>query len=94
MVDVKGGVTAPLGFTSAAVHCGIKPKAGALDLTVIAADRPASAAGLFTTNLAKAAPVLVSREHLERSGGWRAPSWSTAAAPTRARAKPGSETRD
>src|SRR5918994_7178857 len=69
MVDVKGGVTAPLGFTSAAVHCGIKPKAGALDLAVIAADRPASAAGLFTTNLAKAAPVIVSREHLERSGG-------------------------
>ena len=69
MVDVKGGVTAPLGFTSAAVHCGIKPKAGALDLAVIAADRPAWAAGLFTTNLAKAAPVIVSREHLERSGG-------------------------
>ncbi len=69
MVDVKGGVTAPLGFTSAAVHCGIKPKAGALDLAVIATDRPASAAGLFTTNLAKAAPVLVSREHLARSGG-------------------------
>lgn len=69
MVDAKGGVTAPLGFTSAAVHCGIKPKAGALDLAVIAADRPASAAGLFTTNLAKAAPVIVSREHLDRSGG-------------------------
>jgi glutamate N-acetyltransferase/amino-acid N-acetyltransferase len=69
MVDVKGGVTAPLGFMSAAVHCGIKPKPEALDLTVIVADRPASAAGLFTTNLAKAAPVLVSREHLERSGG-------------------------
>ena len=69
MAEVKGGVTAPLGFTSAAVHCGIKPKTGALDLTAIAADRPASAAGLFTTNLAKAAPVIVSREHLDRSGG-------------------------
>ena len=68
MVDAKGGVTAPLGFTSAAVHCGIKAKAGVLDLAVIAADRPASAAGLFTTNLAKAAPVIVSKEHLERSG--------------------------
>jgi glutamate N-acetyltransferase/amino-acid N-acetyltransferase len=69
MVDVQGGVTAPLGFMSAAVHCGIKAKAGALDLTVIAVDRPSSAAGLFTTNLAKAAPVVVSREHLGRSGG-------------------------
>jgi glutamate N-acetyltransferase / amino-acid N-acetyltransferase len=69
MDDVAGGITAPLGFTSAAIHCGIKASAGALDLAVIAADRPAAAAGLFTTNLAKAAPVLVSREHLERSQG-------------------------
>jgi glutamate N-acetyltransferase/amino-acid N-acetyltransferase len=66
---VPGGVTAPDGFTSAALHCGIKAKSGALDLTVLAADRDASAAGIFTTNLAKAAPVLVSRRHLERTGG-------------------------
>jgi glutamate N-acetyltransferase / amino-acid N-acetyltransferase len=69
MDDVTGGITAPLGFTAAALHCGIKAKTGALDLAVIAAERPVTAAGLFTTNLAKAAPVLVSREHLERSGG-------------------------
>jgi glutamate N-acetyltransferase/amino-acid N-acetyltransferase len=69
MVDVAGGVTAPLGFMSAALHCGIKAKTGALDLAVIATDAPVAAAGIFTTNLAKAAPVLVSREHLDRSGG-------------------------
>jgi glutamate N-acetyltransferase/amino-acid N-acetyltransferase len=61
------GVTAPLGFTGAGVHCGIK--ASALDLAVVAASRPASAAALFTTNLVKAAPVLVSHEHIQRSGG-------------------------
>lgn len=61
------GVTAPLGFTAAGVHCGIK--ASALDLAVVAASRPASAAALFTTNLVKAAPVLVSHEHIQRSGG-------------------------
>jgi glutamate N-acetyltransferase/amino-acid N-acetyltransferase len=66
---VSGGVTAPLGFTSAALHSGIKVKAGALDLTVVAADQPVAAAGLFTTNLAQAAPVLVSKDHLQRSGG-------------------------
>ncbi len=66
---VSGGVTAPLGFTSAALHSGIKAKAGALDLTIVAADQPAAAAGLFTTNLAQAAPVLVSKTHLQRSGG-------------------------
>src|ERR1044071_7124484 len=65
----SGGVTAPAGFRSAAVHCGIKKVAGALDLAVIACDRPASGAAIFTTNLAKAAPVLVSRQHLDRTGG-------------------------
>jgi glutamate N-acetyltransferase/amino-acid N-acetyltransferase len=70
LTPVGGGVTAPQGFTSAALHCGIKAKSGALDLTVLAADGSASAAGIFTTNLAKAAPVLVSRRHLDRSGGF------------------------
>jgi glutamate N-acetyltransferase/amino-acid N-acetyltransferase len=69
LTAVTGGVTAPAGFRSGAVHCGIKKAAGALDLTVIASDRPASAAALFTTNLAKAAPVLVSRRHLEHTAG-------------------------
>jgi glutamate N-acetyltransferase/amino-acid N-acetyltransferase len=66
---VTGGVTAPKGFTSSALHCGIKAKASALDLVVIAADTAAAAAGLFTTNLAQAAPVLVSKAHLEASHG-------------------------
>jgi glutamate N-acetyltransferase/amino-acid N-acetyltransferase len=66
---VQGGITAPDGFESAALHCGIKPVAGALDLAVIAADSAASAAALFTTNLAQAAPVLVSKQHLHRTGG-------------------------
>ena len=64
-----GGITEPTGFRTAAVHCGIKAKSGALDLTVIVADGDATVAGLFTTNLAQAAPVLVSKEHLERNSG-------------------------
>jgi glutamate N-acetyltransferase/amino-acid N-acetyltransferase len=66
---IEGGVTAPGGFRSAALHCGIKKTPTALDLTVIAADSPASAAGIFTTNLAKAAPVLLSQRNLLKSGG-------------------------
>ena len=64
-----GGVTAPAGFTSAALHAGIKAAASKLDLLVLAADRSVSAAGIFTTNLAQAAPVLVSKEHLARTQG-------------------------
>jgi len=65
----SGGVTAARGFRSGAVHAGIKKAAGALDLAVIAADGVVAAAGIFTTNLAQAAPVLVSRRHLESTGG-------------------------
>jgi len=59
----------PLGFRFSATACGLKKKAGALDLALIAADAPCAAAGVFTANLVKAAPVLLSREHLRRTGG-------------------------
>jgi glutamate N-acetyltransferase/amino-acid N-acetyltransferase len=63
----SGGVTAPLGFTAAGISCGIKARG--LDLALIVADPVASAAGVFTTNLAVAAPVVVSREHLAGTEG-------------------------
>src|SRR5258707_15847860 len=66
---IEGGVTSPRGFRAAGVHCGIKKTHGQLDLALIAADRPVPAAAVFTTNRAVAAPVVVSREHLARSGG-------------------------
>ncbi len=69
IVSVEGGVGAPLGFRTAAVHAGVKKTAGALDLAVIAADAPVSTAALFTTNLAQAAPVLVSKDHLTFTSG-------------------------
>jgi glutamate N-acetyltransferase/amino-acid N-acetyltransferase len=65
---IDGGITAPAGFRAAGVACGIK-RTGALDLALVAADAPATAAAVFTTNKVQAAPVLVSREHLSRSGG-------------------------
>ena len=64
--QIDGSVTAPRGFRAAGVACGIKASKG-LDLAVIASDVPASAAAVFTTNLAQAAPMLVSREQLWRS---------------------------
>ena len=64
---IEGSVTAPKGFRAAGVFCGIKLKG--LDLALIASDRPASVAAVFTTNLAQAAPILVSREHLAQGNG-------------------------
>jgi glutamate N-acetyltransferase/amino-acid N-acetyltransferase len=63
-----GGVTTPRGFRASGVSAGIKARGG-LDLALLVSDHPATAAAVFTTNLAQAAPVLVSREHLTRSGG-------------------------
>jgi glutamate N-acetyltransferase/amino-acid N-acetyltransferase len=65
---IDGGITAPAGFKAAGVACGIKAS-GKLDLSLLVSDTLASAAGVFTTNLAKAAPVLLSRDHLTQSSG-------------------------
>jgi glutamate N-acetyltransferase/amino-acid N-acetyltransferase len=58
-------VTAVPGFDAAGVACGIKPN-GDPDLALLATHdrRPVAAAGVFTTNLATAAPVQISRAHL------------------------------
>jgi glutamate N-acetyltransferase/amino-acid N-acetyltransferase len=68
VTPIDGGITAPTGIRASGLACGIKVN-GRRDVAVIAASHPSSAAGLFTTNLAKAAPVLVSQEHLAWSEG-------------------------
>ncbi len=65
---VDGGVTAPKGFRAAGLHCGIKVS-GKHDLSLLVSDTLAAAAGVFTTNLAQAAPVLVSMAHLTATSG-------------------------
>ena len=63
-------VTAVPGFVAAGISAGIKPS-GAPDMAVVAtADAaPVAAAGVFTSNKMTAAPVLVTRGNLGRSGG-------------------------
>lgn len=51
------------GFEATATACGLKPS-GNTDLALIAAALPCSAAGVFTTNMVKAAPVLFDQEML------------------------------
>jgi glutamate N-acetyltransferase/amino-acid N-acetyltransferase len=57
-------ITAANGFAAAGVHCGIR-KSGHRDLAVVRSLKPATGAGMFTANRMRAAPVVVSREHLE-----------------------------
>ncbi len=61
---ISGGVTAAQGFTASGVSAGIK-RSRKPDLSLVLADRPASAAGVFTVNQVQAAPVLISRRRLK-----------------------------
>jgi glutamate N-acetyltransferase/amino-acid N-acetyltransferase len=60
-------VTFPAGFSAGAVAAGVK-EAGTdrLDVALLTADRPCAAAAVFTTNQVVAAPLVVTRRHLER----------------------------
>lgn len=64
---ISGGVTAAKGFRAAGVHAGVKAgsSAGKNDLAMILCDTEASAAGVYTMNRVKAAPIYVTMEHLE-----------------------------
>jgi glutamate N-acetyltransferase / amino-acid N-acetyltransferase len=59
-------VTAAKGFVAGAVHSGIRKK-DRLDLALVHSLVPATGAGMFTINRVQAAPVVVSREHLEHA---------------------------
>ncbi|KUO59598.1 ornithine acetyltransferase [bacterium BRH_c32] len=60
----------PLGFKGAGIFCGIKKRRK--DLALILSERPATAAGVFTTNVVQAAPVLICKEHLSERDTFRA----------------------
>lgn len=62
------GITAPLGFRAAGLHCGIK-KARVLDLALVVSDRSGPIGGVFTTNRVVAAPVALDRLHLRHGVG-------------------------
>jgi glutamate N-acetyltransferase/amino-acid N-acetyltransferase len=60
-IRVPGGITIPKGYRAGGVAAGVK-RSGRPDLAIVLSDRDASAAGVFTTNLVKAAPVLLGME--------------------------------
>jgi glutamate N-acetyltransferase / amino-acid N-acetyltransferase len=60
----EGSVTLPQGFTAGGMHCGIKRKR--LDLGYIVSDVPAAVAGVYTTNIFQAAPLLVTQESIAK----------------------------
>jgi glutamate N-acetyltransferase/amino-acid N-acetyltransferase len=62
----SGALTRVAGFRAAGVACGLK-QSGQPDLALVVCDRPASAAGVFTTNAFRAAPVVYDAALLARA---------------------------
>src|SRR5262245_26621340 len=54
-------------YRFAGVHCGVRPDRGRPDLALVVSDSPAAAAGVFTHNRVRAAPVRVCQERLPRA---------------------------
>jgi glutamate N-acetyltransferase / amino-acid N-acetyltransferase len=67
---IKGGVTAPAGFLAAGVHANVKGKGGTKkDVAVLYSKVPCAAAGVYTLNKVKAAPVVLTHQRLSEGGG-------------------------
>ena len=64
MKIIPGGVCAAKGFTANGIHCGIRKNRSKKDLALIYSEAPASAAAVYTTNLVKGAPLIVTKKHL------------------------------
>ena len=64
MEIITGGVTAAKGFMAAGVEAGIKYQ-NRKDMAMVYSKTPCRAAGVFTTNVVKAAPVLWDKEVVE-----------------------------
>ena len=64
MKQIAGGVCAATGFSASGVHCGIRKNKTKRDLALIHSSVPASAAAVYTTNLVKGAPLVVTKQHL------------------------------
>lgn len=63
MKQISGGVCAAKGFKAAGISCGIRKK-GRKDLALIVSEAKAAAAGVYTQNLVKGAPIIVTQNNI------------------------------
>ena len=70
--EITGGVCAAQGFKAGGIHCGVKASSSPdkNDLAMILSDRECTAAGVYTLNRVKAAPIYVTMDHLEDGTAW------------------------
>lgn len=65
MKEERKGVCFPAGFKAGAGHAGIKEGSSKDDLAVIYSEVPCNSAAVYTTNVVKAAPLKITKKHLE-----------------------------
>lgn len=65
MKYIHGGICVAKGFLSAGIYAGIKRQPNKRDIALIYSQSPCVAAGVFTKNLVKAAPIKVTETHLK-----------------------------
>ena len=65
MKMIEGGVTAAQGFVAGGVHCGIRKNKSKPDLAMIYSEKMCAAAAVYTQNLVKGAPILVTKKNIE-----------------------------
>ena len=61
---IEGGVCAAKGFLASGVHCGVRKNRTKRDIAMIFSETRATAAAVYTTNLVKGAPLLVTKKHI------------------------------
>ncbi|WP_298070707.1 bifunctional glutamate N-acetyltransferase/amino-acid acetyltransferase ArgJ [uncultured Faecalibaculum sp.] len=64
MKGIEGGITAAAGYRTGAVHSGIRGNQAKKDLAIIVSDVPCQAAAVYTSNIVKAAPLHITKQHL------------------------------
>jgi glutamate N-acetyltransferase/amino-acid N-acetyltransferase len=64
MKIIEGGVCAAKGFTASGIHCGIRKNRSKRDLALIFSEKKAAAAAVYTTNLVKGAPLVVTKNNI------------------------------
>lgn len=65
----EGGVCAAKGFLANGLNCGLNSDRNKNDLCLIVSESECSAAAVYTQNKVKGAPILVTKEHLAKTGG-------------------------
>ena len=66
---VEGGVCAAQGFVANGLNCGLNPNKEKNDLALVYSGTMCDTAAVFTQNKVKGAPILVTKKHLEQTGG-------------------------